>query len=414
MNFAETIPPEYQNYVFVVIAAIIVLLGWQTTYVREERLHPTAVLIIDNNRRRFIDLQATVDAVGRSSSSQSNYSNATEEAEIEVEGNNSSIGSVEAAATTALQSIIDEVNDLAISDESPPHYNQSLHPLEEEIEELIEDIGQRRIIEAMDGPDTAEGLRRRRLAFYENDRTSQNHEGTSTNRRENLNVHPTDQVDNSHAENCTNENNENENISKTEIKPSVVVGNGDSQPEQQANLDNRDDEFRIKLKYLNDELRLVKGTPNEAIGDFKKRNFTVELAAEKLVRLVFNGHVLQPDSKTLRACGLFDNCVVHCLVHNKKPSVNNDGDNNNATQDETSSGQATLGAETFSDRTSGGVAFIYLGMAFIVLAMVFCWYCRFQYGHLFSWYSTTGLVLMTAIFLIIFPIIILIERGVTT
>lgn len=94
--------------------------------------------------------------------------------------------------------------------------------------------------------------------------------GTSTSRRENLNVHPTDQVDNSHAENCTNENNENENISKTEIKPSVVVGNGDSQPEQQANLDNRDDEFRIKLKYLNDELRLVKGTPNEAIGDFKK------------------------------------------------------------------------------------------------------------------------------------------------
>lgn len=65
---------------------------------------------------------------------------------------------------------------------------------------------------------------------------------------------------------------------------------------------------------------------------FFRRNFTVELAAEKLVRLVFNGHVLQPDSKTLRACGLFDNCVVHCLVHNKKPSVNNDGDNNNATQ----------------------------------------------------------------------------------
>lgn len=49
-----------------------------------------------------------------------------------------------------------------------------------------------------------------------------------------------------------------------------------------------------------------------------RRHFTDELAAQKLVRLVFNGHVLQPDSKTLAACGLFDNCVVHCLIHNKK------------------------------------------------------------------------------------------------
>lgn len=53
-----------------------------------------------------------------------------------------------------------------------------------------------------------------------------------------------------------------------------------------------------------------------------RRNFSVELAAQKLVRLVFNGHVLQPDTKTLTACGLFDNCVVHCLIHNPRPGTN--------------------------------------------------------------------------------------------
>lgn len=52
-----------------------------------------------------------------------------------------------------------------------------------------------------------------------------------------------------------------------------------------------------------------------------RRNFSVELSAQKLVRLVFNGHVLQPDSKTLNACGLFDNCVVHCLIHNPRPGT---------------------------------------------------------------------------------------------
>lgn len=52
-----------------------------------------------------------------------------------------------------------------------------------------------------------------------------------------------------------------------------------------------------------------------------RRNFTTELSNQKLVRLVFNGHVLQPDTKTLQACGLFDNCVVHCLVHNQRPNL---------------------------------------------------------------------------------------------
>lgn len=52
-----------------------------------------------------------------------------------------------------------------------------------------------------------------------------------------------------------------------------------------------------------------------------RRNFNEELNAQKLVRLVFNGHVLQPDAKTIAACGLFDNCVVHCLIHNPRPNV---------------------------------------------------------------------------------------------
>lgn len=52
-----------------------------------------------------------------------------------------------------------------------------------------------------------------------------------------------------------------------------------------------------------------------------RRNFNEELNAQKLVRLVFNGHVLQPDAKTIAACGLFDNCVVHCLIHNPRPNI---------------------------------------------------------------------------------------------
>lgn len=68
-----------------------------------------------------------------------------------------------------------------------------------------------------------------------------------------------------------------------------------------------------------------------------RRHFESEMSANKLVRLIFNGKVLQQDSDTLQNCGMFDNCVVHCLIHNKR---------NNATED-TNSG---IGGEEFFRR----------------------------------------------------------------
>lgn len=38
--------------------------------------------------------------------------------------------------------------------------------------------------------------------------------------------------------------------------------------------------------------------------------------------------------------------------------------------------------------------------------------CRIQYFQLFSWYSTVGLVLLTTFFLVIIPLIFLIEREI--
>lgn len=52
-----------------------------------------------------------------------------------------------------------------------------------------------------------------------------------------------------------------------------------------------------------------------------RRHFQPELSANKLVRLIFNGQVLQPDTQTLASCGLFDNCVVHCLIHQKRTTI---------------------------------------------------------------------------------------------
>jgi hypothetical protein len=45
-----------------------------------------------------------------------------------------------------------------------------------------------------------------------------------------------------------------------------------------------------------------------------RRQFASELGENKVVRLIFNGRVLDNESRTLKESGIFDQCVVHCLV----------------------------------------------------------------------------------------------------
>lgn len=409
MMIFEDLEFHFINILVALVSIIIIYFAWKSTNVREDRLPPTAVLIIENNRRRLLEniVRPQVSQVQRES---------TENLQI--------------PRPNYIQEVIDEVTDSAVTSVQTNNYQtvQQVDSVNNLLVQNDNETDQQRIVNDMDNTDTAEGLRRRRVAFYAhdnpsaespNDATTNIDEGRSV--RQDLNLQTGDSA---HADNCSNENNENENISKSEenrmqgepLKPTKATAPPIAEPENELN-----EEFRIKLKYLNDDLRLVKGCPNEEIGDFKKRNFTVELAAQKLVRLVFNGHVLQPDSKTLRACGLFDNCVVHCLVH-KKPSPaantpensNNQGANRNQQRGGQNETIRNIGGSTFLDGNTNGPFFLYFGVAMLTLAIIFCWYCRIQYSSLFSLYSTIGLVLVTALFLIIFPLVILIERDVSS
>lgn len=161
-----------------------------------------------------------------------------------------------------------------------------------------------------------------------------------------------------------------------------------------------EENIQIKLKFLNEDIKIVSGSRNEPIGDFKKRNFRLELEEEKLVKLVFNGQVLL-DNVSISNCGLFDNCVVHCLIHNRRNT------NNPAAQGESPTQPANNGI-----LPENGSFFIYLGIVLVLVTLIFCWFCRIQYSSLFSWYSTVGLVLMTSLFLVMLPLIVLIEREV--
>lgn len=185
----------------------------------------------------------------------------------------------------------------------------------------------------------------------------------------------------------------------TSSPPSTCTDN--SEPSTENLSTNNSNEISIKLKFINDDQKLVTGSLKELLGDFKKRHFQLELEAQKLVRLVFNGKILQPDSQTLETCGLYNNCVVHCLVHQPRPVPTSQ---QSSTIDNSSS--IYFNPQTFADiPTATGVSSVHnewdlsrLLVSILTLILGLAWYSRYHYAQLFTATTTLALYVLTAIF----------------
>lgn len=179
------------------------------------------------------------------------------------------------------------------------------------------EVEQREILESMDSEE-ANILRRRRLEFFQNRPETESVENNTTE---------------STKETITE-------TTKETITETITIN--------QEDITTEEDDIVIKLKYINDDLKLVNGKLQEPLGDFKRRHFELELANNKLVRLIFKGQVLQRDELSLQSCGLYDNCVVHCLVHQKKS--NNNTSDRTATNANLGVGNSTTGADSSRPR----------------------------------------------------------------
>ncbi|XP_052866014.1 transmembrane and ubiquitin-like domain-containing protein 2 [Anopheles cruzii] len=406
LPFLDETDELFNYWILRALLIIVVYLAWRSTYVREDRPNAQgAVLVIENNLRRLntIPQHSVTTIILRSSSQQSNISNVTETEELDLE-NDSIASSIDNITQSILTEASESATGLDLSDTEG-------YPSPHVVVDTFDDTGPEEIIRQMDAGDqessagevpielessTSAELRQRKTG-----NKGQN-EPNRTNSTENTNVG---------ALGSTSKASSSTGTMSAVVKP-----------------------IRIKLKYLNDDSKLVEGNLNEGIGEFKQRNFTVELGAQKLVRLVFNGHVLQPDTKTLAACGLFDNCVVHCLIHNQKSSLNggdrptngtSNGDhrsqssNGNLSESGdghdgiTADGRDSNGHPTNNTRsgTRYGTYFIYIGTLAVTAVILYGWYCRFHYGHLFNLNSTIGLIVTTTTFLIMMPTIILADSN---
>lgn len=402
LPFFEESDEFTSTWTFGILALIVVYFAWRSTYVREDRPNSQgAVLVIEDNLRRLNRIPQPVNIhILRSSSQQSNISNVTETEELDLE-NDSIASSIDNITQSILTEASESATGLDISDSETTYPSTSAS-----VTAVAGSVGGRRSLDEVDhGPEEIIRQMDQDIDQHQQQQQQSGSSEASMTAPDGLRqrVKPASDAASTGAE-------------------QMATGSDTGKPKESAP---QSKQIRIKLKYLNDDSKLVEGNLNEGVGEFKKRNFTIELAAKKLVRLVFNGHVLQPDDKTLAACGLFDNCVVHCLIHTPKP-VGPAGDGAGSTLDANgsssdagvggygSNGMAGLdgGGNTVRDNgTRYGTYFIYIGTFILSATITYCWYCRFHYGHLFNLNSTIGLIVTTTIFLIMMPTIILTDSN---
>lgn len=94
----------------------------------------------------------------------------------------------------------------------------------------------------------------------------------------------------------------------------------------------------------------------------------------KLIKLIFNGQILEDEKKSLSQYGLFSEAVVHCLILQKRNPVAPVTSQVPAAQRSASS-RIMLSAP--NPLEWNGTLYIYvIGMALVSVTLVFCWYCR--------------------------------------
>jgi len=173
-------------------------------------------------------------------------------------------------------------------------------------------------------------------------------------------------------------------------------------PEQQPRTEDvvevgplpEEDRVTVRLKFLNDTQKDVEASLVENIGQFKRRNFSEEISSNKNIRLIFNGQVLRDESSSLRSCGMFDKCVVHCLIHTATTSQAQAGGTHRHTHTQPQQGHGHTHNHTQHRDLDVSAYFIPI----LGLALAMLWYFAVAYNMYFNLMSTTALIGLTSLY----------------
>lgn len=217
---------SYATVIYLVIGFFVIYIAWLSTHVRHETRD-----IPYRQRTVFIFNPQTGDFQQHS---------------LGILLNN--LSSNLAQATPTFESILDEMN--GISYRSPQQQQDDITDDDSVIEEETHEIIREMDLEPNQAFSSTSNVLRNR-------RTTSNRTSIPSNTPDSVDsIHSSDIALSSLASNSSAENSSNQSNSSMQSAKIDASLNGT--------------EIIIKLKFLNDDLKIVKAQPNEAIGDFKK------------------------------------------------------------------------------------------------------------------------------------------------
>ncbi|XP_034394419.1 transmembrane and ubiquitin-like domain-containing protein 2 [Cyclopterus lumpus] len=146
----------------------------------------------------------------------------------------------------------------------------------------------------------------------------------------------------------------------------------------------------VRLKYLNDTEEVAVVEPQDTVGVLKSKYFS---GREHLIKLIYQGQLLQDPKKTLLALNIKHNSVIHCHISQAL---------HEATPEEgaQSGSGAGVGSGVSGGFRAAGVAIstssLVVPVFVVILAVV--WYFRINYRQFFTAPATISLVGVTVFF----------------
>lgn len=115
--------------------------------------------------------------------------------------------------------------------------------------------------------------------------------------------------------------------------------------------------------------------------------------------MIFQGKVLHDDEASLSSCGLHDNCVVHCLIHQPRPTASTQQTPDPVNHDTSEQPHPNMMRHGQPRPVQRDWNLATLLSALITVIISLLWYARIQFYTLFSYTSTGTLGILTAIFM---------------
>ncbi|XP_007899720.1 transmembrane and ubiquitin-like domain-containing protein 2 [Callorhinchus milii] len=137
-----------------------------------------------------------------------------------------------------------------------------------------------------------------------------------------------------------------------------------------------DGQIKVRLKFLNDTEEVARVKPEDTIGFLKSKYFPGQ---EQQMKLIYQGQLLQDQSRTLGSLNITDNCVIHCHISQTS-----------------SSSDPAVSSVVEQNQAALNVGNLMIPVFVIMLAVV--WYYRINYRQFFTAPATVSLVGVTVFF----------------